>query len=212
MAVHPICSVPDCGKKVFSGGWCVTHYHKLRDVPPCTIDGCDRNSRSLGLCDMHYKRLKRNGDVGSVRRMANGTYQSWLQENARHRGADCLIWPFSRDKHGYGPIREMCILAHGQPPTPDHQAAHSCGKGHEGCIHPKHLRWASRVENQADMIEHGNSQRGTVNRNHKLSDDEVRTIRIMADQSTQASIAKLYRVSTSTISAIVQRKRWAWLT
>jgi hypothetical protein len=51
--------------------------------------------------------------------------------------------------------RVMCKLAHGPAPTPKHHAAHSCGKGHEACINPKHLRWATPRENAADAKLHG---------------------------------------------------------
>jgi hypothetical protein len=43
--------------------------------------------------------------------------------------------------------RFVCTLAHGEPPTPTHQAAHECGNGHHNCINPKHLKWRTPLEN-----------------------------------------------------------------
>lgn len=49
--------------------------------------------------------------------------------------------------------RHMCKLKNGDPPTPDHEAAHSCGNGKHGCINPNHLRWATDAENMADTVD-----------------------------------------------------------
>lgn len=82
-----------------------------------------------------------------------------------YTGDDCLLWPFSKSNKGYGTInhdgrnltvsRFLCAEVNGPPPTPDHVAAHSCGRGHTGCVNPRHLRWATRTENEADKIIHG---------------------------------------------------------
>jgi hypothetical protein len=55
--------------------------------------------------------------------------------------------------------RVMCEIAHGPKPAPGFVAAHTCGKGREGCVNPRHLRWASQKENMADKLLHGTSNR-----------------------------------------------------
>lgn len=55
-----------------------------------------------------------------------------------YEGDDCLIWPFSRDRQGYGHFatngkprkahRLVCEAHCGPPPTSSHVAAHRCGK------------------------------------------------------------------------------------
>lgn len=77
-------------------------------------------------------------------------------------GNECLEWPYSGNNWGYGQLtvagrlvvasRFVCEIAHGDPPTPEYQAAHSCGNGHLGCVNPQHLRWATPKENSADKI------------------------------------------------------------
>jgi hypothetical protein len=59
--------------------------------------------------------------------------------------------------------RAICELVHGPPPTPKHQAAHSCGNA--WCCNGAHLRWATPAENLADKVRHGTADRhrGPVN-------------------------------------------------
>ena len=80
-------------------------------------------------------------------------------------GNECQTWPYARSDRGYGQVyqdgrveyvhRMVCEERHGPPPTPKHDAAHSCGKGHEGCVTKRHLSWKTHKENMADAIEHG---------------------------------------------------------
>jgi len=89
----------------------------------------------------------------------------WLKAHVSHTGSECLIWPMSRLYTGYGQLgyfgkvrkahNIMCRLAHGEPPSPNHHAAHSCGNGHLGCVHPQHLSWKTPTENRLDSSAHG---------------------------------------------------------
>src|SRR6185312_1870651 len=83
----------------------------------------------------------------SANRGKGKTFQ-WLLDHMGHHGDACMPWPFSKDGRvgrggltyrgkSYWAHRLMCELAHGAPPTPKHQAAHNCGKGHYGCVNPK---------------------------------------------------------------------------
>src|SRR5690606_29105850 len=100
----------------------------------------------------------------------------------------------------------------GPPPTVEHEAAHSCGKGHEGCVNPHHLRWATSTENKADTLIHGTRNRGERNRSAKLTDAKVYEIRrLLAAGMTQTAIAAMFAVSLTTISKIAAGKIWGWL-
>jgi hypothetical protein len=83
----------------------------------------------------------------------------------------------------------MRLAAHGEPPTARHEAAHSCGKGHLGCVHPGHLSWKTRNENRADMVRHGMLPRGTIVSTNKLTEDQVREIRSRMGSETGMALA-----------------------
>jgi hypothetical protein len=88
----------------------------------------------------------------------------WLLDHVSFDSEECLTWPFTRISGYAGTVlvegrhqracRVMCALAHGPAPTPGLETAHSCGKGDEACINPKHLRWATHTENGADRKLH----------------------------------------------------------
>lgn len=183
------CTVSGCEKPHHISGWCKAHHARWkrngsptggRDrMPangPCGVAGCESPARSKGFCQDHYARLRRHGDPvgGGTER---GAPLAWLESHKDHDGPDCLIWPFGSGE-GYGgvqfrgrtmtPARAMCFLAHGNPPAPRLHSAHSCGRGHEGCVHPQHLRWATAAENAADKVLHGTDPRSVANGARKL--------------------------------------------
>jgi hypothetical protein len=113
--------------------------------------------------------------------------------------------------HYHTAARVVCILVYGDPPTPNHEAAHSCGNGHLGCFNPDHLRWATVAENMQDKIDHGRSCRGELHSRNKLTETDVRAIRELGRTMLQRDIAALYSVTTTHIGYILSRKTWAWL-
>jgi hypothetical protein len=102
-----------------------------RRARQCSIPGCNRPHEARGLCKACYSRWLRYGDplAGYRPRPRDVTLPGQPREAAH---------------------RAMCRLIHGNPPTPKHQAAHSCGNGRRGCVHPGHLRWATDAENRAE--------------------------------------------------------------
>lgn len=192
MANSRICSIPDCGKPAIKRGWCSAHYQRWR---------------------AHGDPLGGRVDKGGATR--------WLEEHVNHTGEGCLIWPFSRSSSGYARInykgryeqacRVMCRLAHGEPPSDTHEAAHKCGKGHDGCIHPKHLSWKTPSENAADKLIHGTDDRGEKHYSAKLTEDDVREIRRLRGEVPQKVLAARYGVVVSHICGIQRRHEWAWL-
>jgi hypothetical protein len=138
----------------------------------CRIRNCSRQSSARGLCNKHYLRMRQAGTLAIGKYSKRGAQRKWLEEHSTHSGDDCLIWPFDvRDKFGYGRTngttasRAMCSLAHGPAPTNKHEAAHTCGQGHLGCVNPKHLHWATHKDNYKDREHYGyqyGSQKGVA--------------------------------------------------
>ena len=219
------CSAEGCSNSANSRGLCTLHYHRSRAKPrkrpiitTCTVDGCLRPHDGLGLCGMHRGRLKRVGEIGPAgsKITERGAQVQWLRDHKSYDGADCLIWPFPRNADGYGHVTfngkhrsaqsVMCEMAHGPAGFARPDAAHSCGNGHLGCLHPKHLRWATRQENCDDTVAHGRTTRGEKNRHAKLTDTQV--IAIIEDKRSNAETALAFGVSRATVRRSRAGETW----
>lgn len=227
MAIIRLCSVPDCGKPHLAGGLCNPHYLRRRKygdptgggemrhlmAETCSVEGCDAVRSAKGLCEKHHKRLLRHGDAAVVETVPSPA-RDWLEEHVAHQGSECLIWPFARLNNGYGCIRSttasraMCILANGPAPSLDHEAAHSCGKGHEACVNPLHLRWATPLENVVDQEIHGTIVWGEAAPNAKLTEADVRLMRRLGSRYSAVELGEAFGVSRQTARDIVARRRW----
>lgn len=192
----------------------------MADKALCTIEGCRNPVTKKLMCNAHYLRSYRHGDPHHKTRADNGEPSRWLRSHMDHDGAGCLTWPFAKGRDGRGRIqndvspqahRAMCILVHGDPPSERHEAAHSCGKGHEACVHPRHLRWATPVENTADQVVHGTLCRGEGKASAKLNEGDVRDIRGLKGRYSQRAIGEMFGVDGETVGNIHRRETWAWL-
>jgi len=134
----------------------------------CSIESCSKpiHVKSRRFCNAHYQRWRVHGDPRSGAPLRGGVKRYFQDVVLSYEGNECLIWPFARNAKGYGIMRGgivsriVCERANGPPPTPEHQAAHSCGKGHEACCTKRHLSWKTQTENNADKLIHGTSRRG----------------------------------------------------
>lgn len=185
----------------------------------CSIDGCDKKHYGNGYCSMHNARNRHHGSPYITKHAPPGESLKFLIEVAfKYEGDLCLLWPFGKGADGYGLIqlegkkqrvpRLVCAEANGDPSDPSLDAAHSCGKGHLGCITKKHLRWATRKENVSDAREHGTICTGERHSHAKLTWDAVSRIRDDHASLGTTKLSRAYGVSTSTISAVVHNKSW----
>lgn len=145
--------------------------------------------------------------MGVPRTKGKGKTFRWLADHVSYQGDDCLPWPFAKDRRvGRGQLghdgkhywahRLMCKLAHGEPPTPKHQAAHNCGKGHYGCCNPKHLEWKTNSANQLDRAVNGNALRNRNGPRPSLPPDKLAQIHQMRRAGmTQVAIGNRLGVS-----------------
>lgn len=182
MATSRICSIPDCGKSV----------------------------RSRGLCSAHYSRFRRYGST-DARRAPDGAGASFIADALKSETDDCILWPYYKRNGGYGAAtvdgtfvaahRYVCEQTHGPS---DLYACHKCGV--PACINPRHLRWGTNAENQADAIAHGTTRVGSRHPGAKLTEENVRTIR--RGGKRLCDFARMFGVSEQTIRIVRDRKRW----
>jgi len=144
-----------------------------------------------------------------------------------HRGSleECWNWVASLGTTGYGQItlrldggpkkahkshRISWFLHNGHIPLGMH-VLHKCHN--RLCCNPTHPYLGRDKENQADRINDGTSNRGERHGMHKLSEQEVRGIRLKYSlgNASYNRLALEYGVSCGAILCIVRRINWAWL-
>lgn len=221
MATSRLCSILDCGKSLRARGWCGSHYQRwqkygdpLGEKTPhhttlCSIPDCGKRMHCRGWCQTHYDRWRANGDpLVSKKKTLRGTAMAYYRDVVIPYGGDeCLIWPFYRNRSGYGVIgfckntrlvtRLVCEEVHGRPEDADLMAAHSCNNGHLGCVTPRHLRWATRRENDNDRLAAGNCAR-------RLYAEDVRRIFAMRPTTSVEQLAAMHRVGTNLIYRVLR--------
>ncbi len=228
------CSIDGCGKPQKTGSLCSMHAErkrihgspflgakKLRGV--CSIEGCGKPHYANGLCTAHNHRNTRHGspEGGGYQR---GIVRPWLDSVAiRYACDDCLVFPFKRDAYGYGRINvgeKRIIGAHvyvltavkGEKPSLQHEACHSCGNGHRGCVNPNHLYWGTRRENVQDALTHGTFKNpprfyGEDHGGCKYSDAEIaRVFSLLCGGAKQMDVARITGMSQAHVSRIKKRQ------
>lgn len=191
-AVHQVCSIADCGRQA--------------------------KSKRNGWCEAHYKRWWRYGDP-----LSGGTYKGeperYLNEVVLTFADDqCLIWPYTRNNNGYAQIsrdgrmqlvtRIVCEEINGPPPSFDSEAAHSCGRGVDGCVSKTHLSWKSHEQNMADKQAHGTHNRGRRNPNAKINEQIAAEVRSLSTHLSQRKIAQRFGITQSSVSRILSGEIW----
>lgn len=138
--------------------------------------------------------------------------KQWISDHLDYQNADwCLIWPFARKGGGYAQFSRSSILVHrlmceyrnGPPPSPSHHAAHSCERGHDGCVNPNHLSWKTPSENQLDRYRDADLQPS-----RKLTYDQVISIRALKGLEPSDITAARFNVHESNIRLIQAGKTW----
>lgn len=158
------------------------------------------------------------------RRAKRGEARAFL-ENLPRGVAECIEWPFSRmggdyitTKGQYGGVwwngtmdyaHRVSAQIHLPPPPPGKNIIrHRCDN--PLCVNPVHLQWGTKVGNWRDRERTGtNSWQGMGREQHtKLDEFDVRIIRALTDTTTNLDLARMFGVSITNISKIVNGHSW----
>ena len=129
----------------------------------------------------------------------------WVQKtNVDNKGR-------ARIQIGYYSDRSARVVYVGtnMQPIRDLRVCHACDN--PACVNPKHLWLGTQIQNIHDRCLKGRTARpiGTKNIKCKLSEEDVRCIKIALEQGTGGSeLSRMYNVSPTAISYIKHGKSW----
>ena len=136
--------------------------------------------------------------------------KKWLIDRLDYGSDDCLVWPYSKARGGYGQFvcdrkmhyahRFVCELKHGPAPSPTHEAAHGCGNS--SCVNPRHISWKTRFENKMDCRLHGTHIKHRYGNMGKVTRDQAAQIRALEGIKTLKEIGEQFGLSESGVSNI----------
>lgn len=131
----------------------------------------------------------------------------------------CWNWVGAKDKDGYGQITDdygrnkrshrFSYRLHKGPFKDELRVCHTCDN--PACVRPKHLFLGTDDDNLKDAINKGRLKvKGVDNPSAKLTEDDVRAIRKMREETgaSYAALARKFNIGEWTTAAIIKGIRW----
>lgn len=146
---------------------------------------------------------------------------TFCEQAAKHVSQECLLWPYAKDKDGYGKLmidrkdlrahQVVCEMVHGPAVQAYTFVLHLCDT--PSCVNPTHLKWGTAGDNAQDRDQKGraNTAKGLELGQTKLTPSQIFEIRQIAKPGNFRQLACEYGVSRQCIAHVYHRRSWAWL-
>lgn len=139
-----------------------------------------------------------------------------IKEYAIQSETGCLLWTGAIITGGYGRIRisgkgktisrVMWEVSHCKRIPKNMHVCHTCDNPR--CINPDHLWVGYPKDNVNDKVKKNRQAKGGNNGNSKLTDKQIKEIRLRFINETSTKLAKEYGIHHSTIIRICQKRTW----
>ncbi len=180
----------------------------------CTVVGCSSPHIAKGYCQSHYAKWKRHGDPTSCGNPnINSIEDFWNKVNVTD---GCWVWKTATDYDGYGMFwwKNRQVRAHRFVASfilgwdiDGLEVCHKCDNA--SCVNPEHLFVGTTLDNKLDSMSKGRHVRGVRCHTAKLTEDDVRKIRVLASQKVRRlDIARLFGVTVSSVTFVLTRRTW----
>jgi len=193
-----------CGRVVAIGNWCQRcrnrrhHRTVVEGRPLCVVTGCDNIAKTAQrtLCQKHYvPTVSLHAEVGPLPSLCWCVDGARRYGRVRYEGQIVMThrWAWERE---HGPVPDGLHVLHRCDNPP--------------CINVEHLFLGTSADNNADKSAKGRQARGDRCGNAKVTEEDVRAIRLLRSSGERLSaLAARYGISETQVSDIARRKSWA---
>lgn len=166
----------------------------------------ESNAEYRTLADHPGYRFGSDGSVWSCRTKCTGKLRDkWIRLRCENMKSGHIRVTISLNKRLIRRfVHNLVLEAFVGPPPEGMECCHNDGNPSNNSI--ENLRWDTHISNMADRVTHGTLANGEKNGNRKLSEEDVRSIR-MSSQS-KSSLARTYNVTVDAIRHVISRKTW----